>query len=288
VRVEKDRLLATLTFVDEKANPTAETVWQGILQGSISGISIGFRSKSATMQKVGDRDVVVLTGNELVEISVVNLPANPSAVIERAKALVATPRSTASLRRGIDRTSATFRRLRERFPKLDDDTLEQVLVAAAQGGSLAEIAQRFEAARAKDAGAAGKAIPAHEVKEHLELALEPMKELRERAIAAEAEIERRDRAELIRAGRAAGKLTPAMDAWASKQTLANLREFITVAPAHPALDPTRVIEQPESRGLEWMGKTYSEMTYTERAELARANPGLFNRMRDDAVQKGAA
>lgn len=96
VEVEDSKLRATLSFVDASANPVAEQVWQGIQQGSIRGISVGFRSRAATTRKVGDRDVHVLSGNELIEISVVPIPANPEAVIERAKSL-AVIRSLAGL-----------------------------------------------------------------------------------------------------------------------------------------------------------------------------------------------
>jgi hypothetical protein len=48
VRVEGDKLLATLNFVDARANPMAEQVWQGVLQGSLRAVSVGFRSKCRT------------------------------------------------------------------------------------------------------------------------------------------------------------------------------------------------------------------------------------------------
>jgi len=92
VRVEKGdggrkRLVAKLFFVDEKANPMGEKVWQGFLQKSLRAVSVGFRSKQGITQDIDGRTVFVLSGNELVEISVVPLPANPEAVAIAAKSM---------------------------------------------------------------------------------------------------------------------------------------------------------------------------------------------------------
>lgn len=77
VRVEGSQLLATINFVDEKANPLAEKVFQGVKQGSIRGLSVGWVPSEVTETEAGD---LVLTGNELLEISVVAIPANAEAV----------------------------------------------------------------------------------------------------------------------------------------------------------------------------------------------------------------
>ncbi len=80
VRVEGKNLLATLNFVDEKANPLAVKVWEGIRQGSIRAVSVGFRPRSAKEGKQDGKDVVFLSGNELFELSIVPIPANKDAV----------------------------------------------------------------------------------------------------------------------------------------------------------------------------------------------------------------
>lgn len=87
VRVEDGKLLATLNLVDERANPKAEQVWQGIKQGSLRAVSVGFRTKAAKVVDVDGKSVYHLTGNELVEISIVPIPANPEAVAQAAKSL---------------------------------------------------------------------------------------------------------------------------------------------------------------------------------------------------------
>jgi HK97 family phage prohead protease len=87
VRVDGDALRATVRFVDASANELAERVYQGVLQKSIRGVSIGFRSKSSRVEEIDGRSVPVHTAVELVEISIVTLPANPSAVVTDARAL---------------------------------------------------------------------------------------------------------------------------------------------------------------------------------------------------------
>lgn len=84
VAVEDGKLVATLNFVDEKANPLAELVFQGFQQGSLRAVSVGFLPKDYRLEKRDGRDVYVLAGNELHEISAVPVPANPEAVLRSA------------------------------------------------------------------------------------------------------------------------------------------------------------------------------------------------------------
>lgn len=83
VRVEEGKLKATLTFVDEKASELAEAVWQGFLQRSIRAVSVGFKPGKVTQELLNGRNIYRLSENELREISVVAIPANPDAVAEK-------------------------------------------------------------------------------------------------------------------------------------------------------------------------------------------------------------
>lgn len=88
VRIEDGALKARLFFVDQKANPLAEKVYQSMRQGSLRAVSVGFMPNEVRLEKRDGRDVYVLADNELMEISVVAIPANPDAVAEsRAKAI---------------------------------------------------------------------------------------------------------------------------------------------------------------------------------------------------------
>lgn len=85
VRVEDNKLHATLNFVDEKANPIAEKVFQGFLQGSLRAVSVGWETSNVERIDTGDGDVhLKLSGNKLLEISAVAIPANAEAVKEGA------------------------------------------------------------------------------------------------------------------------------------------------------------------------------------------------------------
>lgn len=85
IDVVGDRLEATLQFVTEKASPLAEQVWQGVVQGSLRAVSVGFRPGLVEQQKLEDgREIDVLSQNNLFEISVVPIPANPEAVARSA------------------------------------------------------------------------------------------------------------------------------------------------------------------------------------------------------------
>lgn len=86
VGVNDGQLEATLVFVDEKANPLAEKVWQGFRQKSLKAVSAGFRPHTISREMEDDREFYRLSGNELYEISVCPIPANPDAVA-KSKAL---------------------------------------------------------------------------------------------------------------------------------------------------------------------------------------------------------
>lgn len=81
VSVEAGRLEATLNFVDERANPLAAKVYEGIRQGSIRAVSAGWLPHDVRYEQHDGEEVVVVSKNELLEISVVAIPANPEAVL---------------------------------------------------------------------------------------------------------------------------------------------------------------------------------------------------------------
>jgi hypothetical protein len=86
VAVRGGQLEATLVFVDEKANPMAEKVWQGFRQKSLHAVSAGFRPHTVSREMTADMEFYRLSDNELYEISVCPMGANPDAVA-KSKAL---------------------------------------------------------------------------------------------------------------------------------------------------------------------------------------------------------
>ncbi len=73
--------LATLSL-DDDINPKAALVWKQLLKGTLRCVSVGFIPHSEEMRN----DVPVLKDNELLEISIVPIPANPRAIALAYKA----------------------------------------------------------------------------------------------------------------------------------------------------------------------------------------------------------
>lgn len=93
VRVEDGKLLATLVLAT--GTERAEEVWSLVQQGMLRGVSVGFRPHTTRWEKRDGREVLVLDDNELLEISITPIPANPEALAQlRARALGGRPAPT--------------------------------------------------------------------------------------------------------------------------------------------------------------------------------------------------
>lgn len=80
VRVEDGKLLATLVFAT--GTERAEEVWNLVQQGMLKGVSVGFRPHTTRWEKRDGREILVLDDNELLEISITPIPANPEALAQ--------------------------------------------------------------------------------------------------------------------------------------------------------------------------------------------------------------
>ena len=75
----KNVTLGTVQFAEEGTSEDADTVWKLVKQGILRTVSVGFIPH--TFKKLADDDDTdVLADNELLEFSIVPIPANPSAV----------------------------------------------------------------------------------------------------------------------------------------------------------------------------------------------------------------
>ena len=88
-------LLASIEFAPAEAHEFADTVYQLTKAGFLNAVSVGFLPrgtrdiKDAERQKLGMPSYgLFYTSADLLEISVVSIPANPSALATRAKSLV--------------------------------------------------------------------------------------------------------------------------------------------------------------------------------------------------------
>lgn len=82
IEVSKDgsETYATVKF-DTDINPKAEMVWKQLSRGTLRCVSVGFDCHNVTWEEEdGEEQPVVLKDNDLLEISIVPIPANPRAV----------------------------------------------------------------------------------------------------------------------------------------------------------------------------------------------------------------
>jgi HK97 family phage prohead protease len=82
VRVEGGALKATLVIAPEGVSKEADKAWSLYEAGILRAVSVGFAPRDIRYEKRNGVEVAVLANNELREISIVSLPANPEAVIE--------------------------------------------------------------------------------------------------------------------------------------------------------------------------------------------------------------
>jgi len=83
--IKEDRLMVDVEFEPAEINPLAEKIYQKLLFGSLNAVSVGFVpvGKGAWGEGqealTGDNPTYYYAGQELLEVSVVNIPANPNA-----------------------------------------------------------------------------------------------------------------------------------------------------------------------------------------------------------------
>lgn len=83
VRVEGQRLIGEIEFMEASVNPTAETVYQMVKAGYLNAVSVGFAPIEWSLAKDKSRPQGVdFKKQELLEISIVPIPANPSALVQ--------------------------------------------------------------------------------------------------------------------------------------------------------------------------------------------------------------
>ena len=77
----KNITIGTVQFAEEGTSSDADTVWKLVKQGILRTVSVGFIPHTFKASKDEDgSEITVLADNELLEFSIVPIPANPSAV----------------------------------------------------------------------------------------------------------------------------------------------------------------------------------------------------------------
>ena len=79
--IEDKKLMVDITFEPAEINPLAEKIYQKIMFGSLRAVSVGFLPIGRGRFGEGDdSDTYYFAGQQLLEVSVVNIPANPNAL----------------------------------------------------------------------------------------------------------------------------------------------------------------------------------------------------------------
>ncbi|MBL8684412.1 MAG: HK97 family phage prohead protease [Myxococcales bacterium] len=285
VKVEGAALKARITLVDAETNPEAERVFKLMKAGALRGISVGFLPHSYGWAKVNDQEAFVLDDNELFEISVVSVPANPDALAQlHAKARQEFEAKNAA---PVVETREVAERAIE--TKSDDETTSDHPRA-----QLARLA--MELTGAEDAITAQGALRA------MKATADEAPALTERAVKAEAEVIALKRAALLERAVVEGKLTKHADdarrAHAEKcDSLESLEAYLgtlQVRGAHmgakpqPAArsvesgDPSTVtLTDEEIRIAKMCGNSLEDVLASKRAWLA-ARPSAANDANDAA------
>ena len=73
--------MVDITFEPKEINELAEKIYQKILFGSLRAVSVGFLPiGKGRFGEGADSETYYFAGQELLEVSVVNIPANPNAL----------------------------------------------------------------------------------------------------------------------------------------------------------------------------------------------------------------
>lgn len=304
--VVEGKLLATLCFVDAKANPLAEQVWQGIQQGALRAVSVGWMAKSARVEKVNGKDVVVMSGNELLEISVVPMPANADAVMQQqasfdaavdalvlASAPAPQPKPAASEAGAANGVTMSLAIVAAILGLASTAPEPEVIEGVKTTKASAEKAERERAALEKEllaatgADSTGKAlgIVAGWKASADQLAALKLETAAKEKLAKE-EADKAARAALMKEH--AKKFTPAMKAWAETQTLDALTGFVASAPEIPGLAGSEVKENLENNptaGTDVGGKKWEELSRNEKAHLHDTNHALYEALKAEYAKR---
>ena len=100
VKMKDGQLECSVVFASKEANPMAEQVFRLFQEGVLKAVSVGFVPRSVKYEKENDKEIAVLSDNELHELSIVPIPANPEALAKSIAdaARIAAPKASAALR----------------------------------------------------------------------------------------------------------------------------------------------------------------------------------------------
>lgn len=222
VGVVDGKLQATITFVSADLNPQAEQVFQLMKARVLRAVSVGFRCHTYRWEVEQDRELLTLVDCELLEISVVPVPANPDALARYRAAARSTKSAPVPAPHGVRKMELVLKAL-----GLDAGATEAEAVESVK--SLQGAHERIVAlSGVKSAGEA-------EAEFRLwKLSHERVGELEAAEAARIAKAETEERSALLKQARELGRLTEAdhsdPESWVHTLSLDGLRRFAKGAP----------------------------------------------------------
>lgn len=270
-------------------------------QDILRGVSVGANPARADIEKTGGREVLVLSDCELVELSVCAVGSNPNALVAlRAAALRSTPtrppmstaaKKTTTAKPAVTRAEEPPKEPETLPPKKDEPAVERAAsdafeVYAAEVHAAVDTVQgltdeqrgavhaAIETALAAAMAQGGESAPV----------VEASADVAEMRAEVEAAVTRAANAErdalLLRGQYVERKLTPAMAKLYASKSLGELKAYLAMAPAIPALErsaprtqatgdtlPTGVAGIPEV--------PFEQLTPNQKHQLLRANKVAF-------------
>lgn len=297
IRIENNQLCATLNFVDEKANELAEQVFQGFLQKSLRAVSVGFRSKTARYEERNGQDVFVLSGNELLELSVAPVGINPQAIaVERQKSLNALRQLVAKSDpnpkpRVAAQEEATMKLVNKSLGLAETaseaEVVTEINLRASASKTVEQKALETET-RAKalegDVSSLFKALSVDSVEKALG-AIEAGKAAVVELAKTSQELNDAKRAKLIADAKSEKKLTPAQEKGLEGKSLEFVEGFLALQHPNPALAHEEP-KQPTASNLpkEFHGKSWKELEPMQKHNLLRIAPELYEALKTDQAQ----
>lgn len=299
VRVEKRKLLARLYFVDEKANPLAEQIWQGIVQKSIRAVSVGFRSKAGESREIDGKFVYVLTGNELVEVSIVPIGANPEAVAVKSKSMnvirgliggdavnTNNDRGEPAKEKNMSALLKTLAAVLELPASASEDDVIANVKAIKKDGEEAEAERskwsNLEKSVSNDVGRVLVATGVDSIEKALGV-IEASKGAVDELAKVKAELETATREKMIEDARRDRKITPHQVEKLVGKSLDFVKAFIDMQSPNPVIEDDG-IKQPETgnSAISHNGKSFGDLTPGEKHELYTTNKALYDALKASA------
>jgi HK97 family phage prohead protease len=260
VRVEDGALCMSLRFASAEANPLAEQVRRLFAEDMLHAVSVGFSALDMRIELRDGEEVPVFSRAELLEVSVVPIPADPHAV--RAMALAA-GRGSKMTMKGIALALG-----------LRDD--------ASEGEVMARAAALADVVRLTGANAPTEALG---VVNSWRAAAERLPALEAELKSARTEADARERAGLVERLRSEKKITPAMEAWAGSVELASLRAF---AAAAAPIGPLAAAPAEPERAAGAAFARWEDLPRMERHRLALVDPAKYQALYSEHMARASA